>query len=149
MFPAKATSGISMAFPDVCIIPAEPQPGYPAPYPNFAKIAVQKQLKKKTGGSQVKTSGVARSSGDEAGATRGIVSQTNMSNVHYMMYSFDVKFEGKPVKALEVMQIHNGLTQLASKVTTMTTKDPNEWQKVVQDFAVLASALYTTLDDDD
>jgi hypothetical protein len=31
----------------------------------------------------------------------------------------------------------------------MSSKDPNEWQKVLQDYAVAASALFVTLNSDD
>ena len=49
----------------------------------------------------------------------------------------------------EILQLHNGLNQLNSKLQSLATDDPDEWQRVVQDYVVMASALYVTLNDDD
>ena len=41
------------------------------------------------------------------------------------------------------------LAQLHNRLSSMSSKDPNEWQKVLQDYAVAASALFVTLNSDD
>jgi len=47
----KASSGMTVAFPDVCKTPGVAPPGVPIPYPNVAAAALaQKQTALKTGG---------------------------------------------------------------------------------------------------
>ena len=50
---------------------------------------------------------------------------------------------------LEISQLRGALNQLNIKLQSMTTTDPNQWQAVLQEYAVTASALYTTLSPDD
>jgi len=45
----------------------------------------------------VKGAKYMKSSGDEAGTLFGVVSNKNMGDCEFMMYSFDVKFEGNNV----------------------------------------------------
>ena len=45
--------------------------------------------------------------GDEPGTLGGIISSVNMSFCEYLLYSFDVKFEGKNVCRLGDMLFHN------------------------------------------
>ena len=90
--------GVAIAtLPDVCKTPPGP---VPIPYPN---IAYSKHLKKGTktikvdGGNMAakKGSEFSRSTGDEPGVAKGIISNTNMKEATWITYSFDVKFERK------------------------------------------------------
>jgi hypothetical protein len=106
----KGSGGMSTTFPDVCKTPAAPSP-VPIPYPNVGKSADTSQ-----GPSTVKTDGqmpmvkgavYSRSSGDEAGTLGGVMSSVNMNVCEFLMYSFDVKFEGKNVCRLGDPLWHN------------------------------------------
>jgi hypothetical protein len=96
----KGSGGITTVFPDVCKTPAAPSP-IPIPYPNIGQSSDTSQgpTSVKTDGEMpmVKGAKYAKSSGDEAGTVGGVVSGVNMSECEFMMYSFDVKFEGNNV----------------------------------------------------
>ena len=106
----KGSGGLSTVFPDVCKTPAAPSP-IPIPYPNIgmASDTSQGPTKVKTDGKMpmVKGAKYSRSSGDEAGTLGGVVSGVNMNVCEYMMYSFDVKFEGKNVCRMGDPMWHN------------------------------------------
>lgn len=106
----KGSGGMSTAFPDVCKTPAAPSP-VPIPYPNIGRSSDTSQgpTTVKTDGQMpmVKGAKYSRSSGDEAGTLGGVVSSVNMSECEFMMYSFDVKFEGKNVCRLGDPLFHN------------------------------------------
>jgi hypothetical protein len=106
----KGSGGLSTVFPDVCKTPAAPSP-LPIPYPNIGQSSDTSQ-----GPSTVKTDGempmvkgakYSKSSGDEAGTLGGVISSVNMSVCEYLLYSFDVKFEGKNVCRLGDQLWHN------------------------------------------
>ena len=108
----KASGGMSTVFPDVCKTPAPPAPSpVPIPYPNIgmASDTSQGPTKVKTDGQMpmVKGSKYMKSSGDEAGVAGGVVSGVNMSECEFMMYSFDVKFEGKNACRMGDPLFHN------------------------------------------
>jgi hypothetical protein len=107
----KGSGGLSIVFPDVCKTPAPPAPPIPIPYPNIGQSSDTSD-----GPSDVKTDGkmpmvkgakYSRSSGDEPGTIGGILSNVNMSECEFMMYSFDVKFEGKNVCRMGDPLFHN------------------------------------------
>jgi hypothetical protein len=108
----KGSGGLSTVFPDVCKTPAPPAPSpIPIPYPNIGQASDTSQ-----GPSTVKTDGqmpmvkgakYSKSSGDEAGVAGGIMSSVNMSECEFMMYSFDVKFEGNNVCRMSDPLFHN------------------------------------------
>lgn len=125
MFPASIKGGgISIFFPDVCKTPAGAG-ATPIPYPNIAKTASAAQKTKKTASTKVMTKGstFSRSRGDAAGTLKGVASS---------------KVQG------EILGLKGMLNQLNGKLQRMTTSDPNEWQVVLQEYAVVASALYVT-----
>src|SRR5689334_11155305 len=108
---AHATSnGMSTVFPDVCKTPTPAGP-VPIPYPNIAKssdtakgaatVAVDGSMP------MVKGAMYSMSTGDEAGSAGGIVSGTIKGPAEFMMYSFDVKFEGNNVCRLGDPLYHN------------------------------------------
>ena len=107
----KGSGGMSTAFPDVCKTPAPPAGPIPIPYPNIAKASDTSSgpTKVTTDGEMpmVKGAKYSRSSGDEAGSVGGVVSNVNMDEAEFMMYSFDVKFEGKNVCRLGDPLFHN------------------------------------------
>lgn len=107
----KGSGGMSMVFPDVCKTPAPPAPPVPIPYPNIGKSSdtTSGPSKVKTDGQMpmVKGAKYMRSQGDEAGTLGGILSSVNMNICEFMMYSFDVKFEGKNVCRLGDPLFHN------------------------------------------
>jgi hypothetical protein len=55
-----------------------------------------------------KKSEISRSSGDEAGTNKGIISGMNMSKVAYKKGSSKVKIQGQPCVHLTCMSGHNG-----------------------------------------
>jgi hypothetical protein len=106
----KASGGISTVFPDVCLTQVG-KPVVPIPYPNTGKDADTSKGPKsvKTDGQMpmVKGAEVSKSTGDEAGTKKGVVSGTHKDICEFMMYSFDVKFEGKNVCRLGDPLFHN------------------------------------------
>lgn len=107
----KSSSGVTIAFPDVCKTPSPGGP-IPIPYPNIATSSdTAKGTKKvKCDGNPVcvKDSNFRMSTGDEAGsAGGGVVSNKIKGKAEFVMFSFDVKFEGKNVaRAFDIM-LHN------------------------------------------
>lgn len=105
------SGGMSIVFPDVCKTPAPPAPPVPIPYPNIGRSADTTD-----GPSSVKTDGkmpmvkgakYSKSSGDEPGSIGGILSSVNRSECEFMLYSFDVKFEGNNVCRMGDPLFHN------------------------------------------
>jgi hypothetical protein len=106
----KGSGGMSIVFPDVCLTPCAPSP-VPIPYPNIGQSSDTSQgpTSVTTDGQMpmVKGAKYARSSGDEPGTNGGVLSGVNMNECEYLMYSFDVKFEGKNVCRLGDPLWHN------------------------------------------
>ena len=106
-----SSNGITMAFPDVCRTPSPAGP-IPIPYPNIAKSSDTGKgtTKVKCDGNPVcvKDSNFSMSTGDEAGsAGGGVVSNKIKGKAEFVMFSMDVKFEGKNVcRAFDIM-LHN------------------------------------------
>ena len=96
----KGSGGLSVVFPDVCKTPIGPAV-VPIPYPNIGKSSDTSKGPKsvKTDGKMpmVKGAQYSTSTGDEPGTLKGIISSSTKGVCEYMMYSFDVKFEGKNV----------------------------------------------------
>src|SRR3954468_14191372 len=105
------SSGMTIAFPDVCKTPSPAGP-IPIPYPNIAQSsdAASTASSVKADGNPVcvKDSNFKMSTGDEAGsAGGGVVSGKIKGKAEFVMSSFDVKFEGKGVcRAFDIM-LHN------------------------------------------
>ncbi len=94
------SSGISIAFPDVCKTPTPGGP-VPIPYPNIAQstdTAKGSSTVKMDGNPiMLKGSNFKMSTGDEAGSAMGVVSNKIKGKAEFTMYSFDVKVDGKNV----------------------------------------------------
>jgi hypothetical protein len=106
----KGSGGMSTIFPDVCKTPTPGGP-VPIPYPNIGQSS-----NTSSGPTTVTTDGqmpmtkdanYMMSSGDEAGSAGGVMSGKIKGKCEFMMYSFDVKFEGKNVCRLADPLFHN------------------------------------------
>jgi len=106
-----SSSGNAAAFPDVCKTPTPGGP-VPIPYPNISQSSNTSKgsSKVKMDGNPImlKDSEFAVSSGDEAGSAGGnVVTNKIKGPARFVMYSFDVKAEGKNVpRQLDIM-MHN------------------------------------------
>jgi hypothetical protein len=107
----KGSGGMSTVFPDVCKTPAPPAPPIPIPYPNIGQSSDAS-----SGPSTVTTDGkmpmvkgakYSKSSGDEPGTIGGVMSSVNRGECEFMLYSFDVKFEGNNVCRMGDALFHN------------------------------------------
>lgn len=107
----KSSSGVTIAFPDVCKTPIPPAGPVPIPYPNIAKSSdTDKGTKKvKADGNPVcvKDSNFKTSVGDEPGTAKGVVSSKTSGKAEFVNFSFDVKFEGKNVARAFDLMLHN------------------------------------------
>lgn len=106
----KGSGGLSIVFPDVCKTQCGPAV-VPIPYPNIGKSSDTskgpKSVKTDKKMPMVKGAKYSKSTGDEPGTLKGIISSTNTGECEYMMYSFDVKFEGKNVCRMGDPLFHN------------------------------------------
>jgi hypothetical protein len=106
----KGSGGMSVVFPDVCLTPTSAGP-VPIPYPNIAMasdtsagpptVTCDGEMP------MTKDAKYSKSSGDEAGSAGGIASGTFTNVAEFMLYSFDVKFEGKGACRLGDPLFHN------------------------------------------
>jgi Domain of unknown function (DUF4150) len=106
----QSSEGVAPCFPDVCKTPTPAGP-VPIPYPNVALSSNTAQPSKqvKCDGNPIclQDSNFSTSTGDEAGSAGGVASGTTSGKAEFVLYSFDVKVEGKSVcRALDLM-IHN------------------------------------------
>jgi hypothetical protein len=104
------SNGVTIAFPDVCKTPSPAGP-IPIPYPNIAKSSdtAKGTTKVKCDGNPVcvKDSNFSMSTGDEAGTAGGVVSSKFKGKAEFVLFSFDVKFEGKNVCRAFDLMLHN------------------------------------------
>ena len=102
--------GISATFPDVCKTPSPGGP-IPIPYPNIAQSSdtadASTTLKADGNPIMLKTSNYKMSTGDEAGAAMGVVSNKIKGKAEPINYSFDVKVDGKNVFRLTDLTLNN------------------------------------------
>ncbi len=106
----KGSGGLSTVFPDVCKTPIG-NSVVPIPYPNIGKssdtVKGAKTVKVDGQMPMVKGAKYSTSTGDEAGSAKGVASGTTKGECEYMMYSFDIKFEGKNVCRMGDPLFHN------------------------------------------
>ena len=117
---SEDSGGQSIVFPDVCKTPSPGGP-IPIPYPNIGRSAdADKGPKTVTVNGKmpmVKGAQYKTSTGDEAGtARRRSDEQFHERSSEFMMYSFDVKFEGKNVcrlgdRLLPQQEEHHGVSR--------------------------------------
>lgn len=101
---------MSPVFPDVCKTPTPGGP-VPIPYPNIGmasntskgpkKVKTDKKMPMAKGAKYNVTSG------DEAGTVGGVISGKFKGEAEFMMYSFDVKYEGKNACRMGDPLFHN------------------------------------------
>jgi len=115
MFPASTNGGGQcLAFPDVCKVPAPPAPFVPTPFPNIGMLTQAKgsscAKKVKIKGKKVvtKKTEISRTSGDEAGTLKGMISSTNMDKAAYSAGVGKVKVEGNDIINQLKPTKHNG-----------------------------------------
>ena len=100
IFPAAAKGpGVSMAFPNVCKVPAPPSPSpVPTPFPSVANhaMATGTSVKVKFDNMEAFTvsAKIPVTNGDEAGVAKGVVSQTTMDQAVAKMGCVMVMVEG-------------------------------------------------------
>lgn len=106
----KRSGGKSLVFPDVCLTKVG-KPIVPIPYANLGVSAdtIKGPKSVTTDGAMPMVKGAlySKSTGDEPGKHKGVVSGTQGDVCEFMMYSFDVKFEGKNVCRLGDPLFHN------------------------------------------
>jgi hypothetical protein len=104
------SGGMNMVFPDTCKTPTPGGP-VPIPYPNIGKSSDTSNGPKSVlvDGKMpmVKGAKYSTTTGDEAGSVGGVVSGSTKGEAEFMMYSFDVKFEGKNVCRMGDPLFHN------------------------------------------
>ena len=105
----KSSTGTTIAFPDVCKTPSPGGP-IPIPYPNIAMSSdtAKGSKKVKMDGNPVctKDSNFRMSTGDEAGsAGGGVVSNKIKGKAEFVMFSFNVKVEGKNVSRQKLLPL--------------------------------------------
>jgi hypothetical protein len=120
----KGSNGIAKnTMPDVC---KTPSPGGPVPVPYPVIISISSDLDKGTktikvdsgNMAAVKGSEFSRCTGDEPGTAGGVKSSTNMKEATWLLYSFDVKLEGKNACRLtDKMLMNHGNTVCLAGVT--------------------------------
>ena len=113
----KGSMGIAKStLPDVC---KTPSPGGPVPVPYPVIVSMSSDLKKGTktvkvdgkNPAAVKGSEFSRCTGDEPGTAGGVKSGTNMKEATWLLYSFDVKLDGKNACRLsDKMMMNHGNT---------------------------------------
>jgi uncharacterized Zn-binding protein involved in type VI secretion len=105
-----ASDGVLIAFPDVCQAPTPAGP-IPLPLPSIAlsSDAAEGSREVKMDGQSIMVQGSAfsQSTGDEAGSIGGILSGTTRGKAEFILYSFDVKVEGKNVCRLGDLMVSN------------------------------------------
>lgn len=105
----KSSSGMSPCFPDVCKIPAPGTP--PVPFPNFTfssdTAKGTKSVKMNKNPVCIETSEFSKSTGDEPGSVKGIVSGTVAHRGTFVTWSPNVIVEGKGIERAFDMMLHN------------------------------------------
>jgi uncharacterized Zn-binding protein involved in type VI secretion len=106
----KGSGAKSIVFPDVCKTPSPGGP-IPIPYPNLAESTnlAQGSVTVKIEGQMaaIKDSNYMISTGDEAGSVGGVLSSKIKGKAEFVLYSFDVKIEGKNACRMSDLMTHN------------------------------------------
>lgn len=106
----KGSGAKSVVFPDVCKTPSPGGP-IPIPYPNLAESSnlAQGTTTVKIEGQMAAISGCsyAISTGDEPGSAGGVISSKFKGKAEFILYSFDVKLDGKNACRMGDMMTHN------------------------------------------
>lgn len=141
----KGSNGVSIAtIPDVCKTPSPGGP-VPIPYPNISQsITLDKGTTtvKADGGMMIANKGseFSLSNGDNPGVAGGVKSSTFMKESTWILYSFDVKMDGKNAARLtdKKFQNHQNTADLGGVV-----QDP----KTIEELAALLCEIWKQCDD--
>jgi hypothetical protein len=129
----KGSNGISIAtIPDVCKTPSPGGP-VPIPYPNISQsitLAKGTTTVKADGGMMIATKGseFSLSNGDNPGVAGGVKSSTFMKESTWILYSFDVKMDGKNACRLsdKKFQNHENTVDLSGVVEVPVRPDASD-----------------------
>lgn len=131
MMPAATRAGgISMAFPDTCLVPAPPAPPVPTPFPNIAQLSAANpgtctlKVKVMNQAVIVQNTQVMNSQGDEAGTNGGVVSGMIMGPASVKKGCTKVSMEGKPVVTLLALVAQNGASANAPAGNIVAPSQP-------------------------
>jgi uncharacterized Zn-binding protein involved in type VI secretion len=106
----KQSGGQSPVFPDVCKTPTPAGP-VPIPYPNQAQSNTLSNgsttVKIDGQSAAIKGCNYSVSTGDEAGSVGGVASNKIKGKAEFILYSFDIKIEGKSACRNGDMMTHN------------------------------------------
>ena len=106
----KGSGGSSTVFPDICLTKVG-KPVVPIPYTNtgFSSDTAKGSKTVTTDGqmTMLKSAIYTKSTGDEPGTKKGIISGTVADECEYFMYSFDIICEGKNVCRMGDPLFHN------------------------------------------
>ena len=106
----KNSGGKSIVFPDICLTPVGPAV-VPIPYPNLAQSSdiANGSVTVKIDGQMatIKDCNYSKSTGDEPGTNNGVASGKIQGKAEFIIYSFDVKIEGKNACRMGDTMTHN------------------------------------------
>ena len=136
----KGSSGISMAtIPDVCKTPSPGGP-IPIPYPNISQSATLDKgttTVKADGGMMIaiKGSEFSLSNGDNSGVAGGVKSSRFMKESTWILYSFDVKMDGRNACRLtdKKFQNHENTADLSGLMQRPLTLLEADMQQIATD----------------
>jgi len=135
----KMSNGISTAtIPDVCKTPSPGGP-VPIPYPNIAQSITLSNGTTTVKGDKmmaaVKGSKFALSNGDNAGVAGGVKSSTFMKEATWILYSFDVKLDGKNACRFTDKMFHNSenAANLAGLQQPLVNQNPESLEQELED----------------
>lgn len=119
--------GQCTSFPDVCKVPSPGPPGFiPTPFANVGNVATADRTTNKVFISNkaavVEGSEIPRSSGDEPGTLKGMVSATSMGKVTYKTHVSKVKLEGKSSVTVTSSTSQNGGNSVGAQIAPSQTK---------------------------
>jgi hypothetical protein len=145
LFATKSSTGLMMAFPDVCTMPA-PQflTGVPVPYPTVATTATEKRAKvagRKSLGSVYKS--VANEPASAGGGVKSKITPTTQT-----LFAPTSVGGSAVLRYNEANQLRNILQNLTAQLMNLPAGNPDQWQAMLQSYAATASALYLTITDD-
>ena len=138
MFPGsskKQKGGVSIAFPDVCRVPAPPAPFVPVPFPNIALASTN--LKSASVKIKKFDTEFQKSSGDEAGTLKGVTASiTKMASI-FAKHSATVKATGKKASKLmlpnQAVKVFQQAQKQQKTFETQVKKECDKLLKVCKD----------------
>ncbi len=112
-FPTKQKGGASLAFPDVCKVPAPPAPFVPVPFPNV-QIA-SSNLKAASVKIQKLKVEFEKTQGNEAGTAKGVTASITKMAANFSAHAATVKATGKKASKLMLPNQATKVFQQAQK----------------------------------